>query len=99
MILDVSAAALCRQKEIVMSETHQKTEPQVGGTASKPADTPLTPWTIPVQHRQPAVIWLIVLLIALQLVFGGLAAFQIWKFIDLGERIERLEHLTNSRGG
>lgn len=58
----------------------------------KPIDAPLRPWSLRATHRHPAVVWLIVFLIVLQLVFGGIVVVQVRRLMDLGERIERLEN-------
>jgi hypothetical protein len=59
--------------------------------ASRPIDTPLQPWTLRATHRHPAVMWLIVSLIVLQLLLGGIVFMQVQRHLNLGERIERLE--------
>jgi hypothetical protein len=77
-----------------MSETQQQPSPDVCAAASQPMDAPSTPWTFPAQHRHPAVVWVIVLLIVLQLISAGLFAVQTWKLMDLGERIEQIERMA-----
>jgi hypothetical protein len=74
-----------------MPETQQEPESRVSQEASKLLDTPRERWTIRATHRHPAVAWLIVLFIVLQLVLGGIVFFQAQSLLDLGERIERLE--------
>ena len=74
-----------------MSETQQQPEPRASETASKPIGAPLRPWPLQATHRHPAVVWLMVLLIVLQMVFAGIVVVQAQKLLDLGERIERLE--------
>jgi hypothetical protein len=74
-----------------MPETQQEPKPGVSEKAGKPIDTRLKPWTLRATHRHPAVVWLIILLIVLQIVFGGIVVVQVQKLLDLGERIERLE--------
>lgn len=74
-----------------MPETRQEPEPHVSEKASIPIDTPLEPWTLRATYRHPAVVWLIILLIVLQVVFGWIVVVQAQKLLDLGERIERLE--------
>lgn len=75
-----------------MPETQQDPEPHVSEKERKPLDTPLEPWTLRATHRHPAVVWLIILLIVLQVVFGWIVVVQAQKLLDLGERIERLEN-------
>jgi len=72
-----------------MSETQQP-QPCVSENEGRPIDAPLRPWTLRAAHRHPAVAWLIVVLIVLQLVLGGVVVVQAWRLLDLGERIERL---------
>jgi hypothetical protein len=67
-------------------------KPCVYEKESKPIDAPLRPWTLRTTHHHPAVVWLIVLFIVLQLVLGGIVVVQAQKLLDLGERIERLEN-------
>jgi hypothetical protein len=74
-----------------MLETQQEPELCVSEKASKPIDTPCKPWSLRATHRHLAVVWLIVLLIVLQIVFGGIVVAQAQRLLDLGERIERLE--------
>lgn len=75
-----------------MLETQQEPEPRISEKASKPIDTPLEHGVLRATHRHPAVVWLIVLLIVLQMVIGGIVVVQTQKLLDLGERIERLEN-------
>lgn len=75
-----------------MRETQQEPESHVSQEASKLLDTALERWTIRATHRHPAVVWLVVLLIVLQLVLGGIMVIQAQRLLDLGQRIERLEN-------
>lgn len=75
-----------------MPETQQDPEPHVFEKERKPLDTPLEPWTLRATHRHPAVVWLLVLLIVLQIVIGGIMVVQVQRLLDLRERIERLEN-------
>jgi hypothetical protein len=74
-----------------MPETQPNTEPLISEEKNKPTDRTLKPWTLRATHRHPAVSWLIVLLIVLQMVLGGIVIVQARKMLDMGERIERLE--------
>jgi hypothetical protein len=73
-----------------MSETQQP-DPCLAEKAMKPITTPLSPWTLGAQHRRPAVVVFIVLLIVLQLVLAGIMAVHVRRLVDLEERIELLE--------
>lgn len=75
-----------------MPETQQDPEPHVSEKERKPLDTPLEPWTLRATHRHPAVVWLLVLLIVLQMVVGGIMVVQVQRLLNLSERIERLEN-------
>jgi hypothetical protein len=74
-----------------MPEVQRQPDARVSEKEGKPNDAPLRHWTLRATHRHPAVVWLIVLLIVLQLVLGGIVIVQAQKLVDLGARIDRLE--------
>jgi hypothetical protein len=69
----------------------QPSEQDVPEKVKKPIDIPDSGWGLPAQHRRPAVLWLIAVLILLQVVVTTVVVVNARKLFDLGERIERLE--------
>jgi hypothetical protein len=74
-----------------MSET--QSEQVIPKPLMKPTEAH-TVGTLPATHRCPAVVWLIILLIALLVAVAGIAVVEAWKLLDLGAQIERLGFAT-----
>ena len=74
-----------------MAET-QEVEPFAPDKANKPIDVPQPSWSLDATHRSSAVVWLITLLIVLQLALAAFVVIHARKFLELNERIERLEN-------